>query len=297
MERNGRYTVKTGYKLAMMELLHTDRFHVEREWHKIWKVNSPHKTRNLLWRICRGCGPTRLRLRSRHVQCELICPQRNTIVMDDWHAFVGCTVARESWYWAGLSTVLQTLVGTESSLTNFVFDICFSESRDISGRVALLLWKIWAAPNDVIWNDAHHTSTSIERTTLNAWQQWQEVHKHPSPAVVQHGKNRGQGNISVWEKPSEMWLKCNVDAVFHNRNHLKYFACCVRDSHGQFIRAQTKWQQANMSVLEGEAIALLDAIHFANVIKWDRVIYRITHLRSISDESIVETLPLHSAMF
>jgi hypothetical protein len=31
MERNGRYTVKTGYKLAMVELLHTDRFHVEGE--------------------------------------------------------------------------------------------------------------------------------------------------------------------------------------------------------------------------------------------------------------------------
>ena len=74
MERNGRYTVKTGYKLAMMELLHTDRFHVEGEWHRIWNVNSPHKARNLLWRICRGCVPTRLRLQSRHVQCEVICP-------------------------------------------------------------------------------------------------------------------------------------------------------------------------------------------------------------------------------
>jgi hypothetical protein len=31
MERNRRYTIKTGYKLAMMELLHTDRFHVEGE--------------------------------------------------------------------------------------------------------------------------------------------------------------------------------------------------------------------------------------------------------------------------
>jgi hypothetical protein len=74
MEHNGRYTVKTGYKLAMMELLHTNRFHVEGEWQKIWKVNASHKARNLLWRICRECVPTRLRLQSRHVQCELICP-------------------------------------------------------------------------------------------------------------------------------------------------------------------------------------------------------------------------------
>jgi hypothetical protein len=31
MERNRRYTVKTGYRPVMMELLHTDRFQVEGE--------------------------------------------------------------------------------------------------------------------------------------------------------------------------------------------------------------------------------------------------------------------------
>jgi len=53
-------------------------------------------------------------------------------------------------------------------LADFVFDICCSESRDIAGRVALLLWQIWAARNDVIWNDAHDTSTSIGRIALDA---------------------------------------------------------------------------------------------------------------------------------
>jgi len=108
MERNGRYTVKTGYKLAMMELLHTDRFHVEGEWQRIWKVNSHHKARILLWTIWRGCVPTRLQLQSRHLQCEVICPWCDTAVEDDWHAFVGCMVAHESWYWVGLSTVRQS---------------------------------------------------------------------------------------------------------------------------------------------------------------------------------------------
>jgi len=59
-------------------------------------------------------------------------------------------------------------VGIASSLTNFVFYIRRSESRDVVGQGALLLWQIWAALNDVIWNDAHHTSTSIVRTTLDA---------------------------------------------------------------------------------------------------------------------------------
>ena len=76
--------------------------------------------------------------------------------------------------------------------------------------MALVLWQIWAACNDVIWNDVYHTSTSIGRIALDVWHQWQEVHKHPSPLVVQHGQNRVQGSSSVWEKPRETWLKCNV---------------------------------------------------------------------------------------
>jgi hypothetical protein len=90
---------------------------------------------------------------------------------------------------------------------------------------------------------------------------------------VQHGQNIVQANNSVWEKPRETWLKCNVDAVFHDRQHITSFACCVRDSCGQFIQAQTKWQRANMTVLEGEAVALLDAIHFAVGNRWDRVVF------------------------
>jgi uncharacterized membrane protein len=86
--------------------------------------------------------------------------------------------------------VEQPRIETVSNLADFVFDICRSESQDIAGRVALLLWKTWAARNDVIWNDAHYTSTSIGTTTLDVWQQWQEVHTQTSQPVVQHGQNR-----------------------------------------------------------------------------------------------------------
>ena len=71
MEHNGRYTVKTGYKLAKMELLHTSWFYVEGEWHRFWKVNSPHKARNLLLRIYIDYILMRLQLHARHMQCEM----------------------------------------------------------------------------------------------------------------------------------------------------------------------------------------------------------------------------------
>ncbi|AES78926.1 hypothetical protein MTR_7g051110 [Medicago truncatula] len=119
-------------------------------------------------------------------------------------------------------------------------------------------------------NDTHHTSTSIGRTALDAWQQW---HKQPSSTVLKHGHNRVQGNNSIWEKPSETWLKCNVDVAFHDCNHITFVACGVIDSHGKFIRAQTKSQRGNMTVLEGEEVALLKALHFTNANRWNRVVF------------------------
>jgi len=65
-----------------------------------------------------------------------------------------------------------------------------------------------------------------------------------------------------------------VDATFHDHNHITYFACCVRDSRGQFIQAQTKWQRTNITVLEGEAVVLLETLHFADSNRWDRVVFK-----------------------
>jgi hypothetical protein len=50
-ERNGCYSVKSGYKLAMQCIIRSDKYHVEGDWQEIWKAHAPHKARHLLWRL------------------------------------------------------------------------------------------------------------------------------------------------------------------------------------------------------------------------------------------------------
>jgi hypothetical protein len=102
-ERDGMYPANFGYRLAMTELLHTRYFHLVGGWNRIWKGNALQKVCSLLWRICGGCVPTRIKLQTRPVQCELVCPWCDADVETDCHAFVESKVARESWYWVGLS--------------------------------------------------------------------------------------------------------------------------------------------------------------------------------------------------
>jgi len=58
----------------------------------------------------------------------------------DFHAFVGCEVARESRFSVGLSVVLLPRVSLFQSLPELIFDICCKESDETGDCVAVLLW-------------------------------------------------------------------------------------------------------------------------------------------------------------
>jgi hypothetical protein len=53
-----------------------------------------------------------------------------------------------------------------------------------------------------------------------------------------------------------------VDVAFHEAERRVSLGCCVRDSNSQFIITQTRLRRMKMFVLEGEAMALLQAIRF-----------------------------------
>ncbi|PNX73763.1 hypothetical protein L195_g029674 [Trifolium pratense] len=60
----------------------------------------------------------------------------------------------------------------------------------------------------------------------------------------------------IWEKPHDGWLKINVDARLFEHQGTTITACCVRNSNGEFQGAQTRKYTSNMSILEGEGMAL-----------------------------------------
>ncbi|GAU46887.1 hypothetical protein TSUD_133860 [Trifolium subterraneum] len=95
-ERNECYSVKSGYKLAMRYIIGSDKYHVAGNWNGIWKAQASHKARHLLWRLCRGCLPTRCRLWERRVECTLNCHVCDEEIEDELHIFFKCGVAWDS---------------------------------------------------------------------------------------------------------------------------------------------------------------------------------------------------------
>jgi ribonuclease HI len=78
---------------------------------------------------------------------------------------------------------------------------------------------------------------------------------------------------TCWNKPSQGWIKINVDAAFFRDQGMTSVACCVRDETGSFICAKTRTFNTVLTVLEGEALALLEAIRLAVHHGWDHVAF------------------------
>ncbi|XP_058784947.1 uncharacterized protein LOC131659838 [Vicia villosa] len=75
-ETNGEYSVKSGYRVWRKMQSSSGKNGVEGNWNALWNIIAPPRAKQLLWRICRGCLPTRSNLQKHHVQCSSLCPCR-----------------------------------------------------------------------------------------------------------------------------------------------------------------------------------------------------------------------------
>ncbi|GAU30201.1 hypothetical protein TSUD_311520 [Trifolium subterraneum] len=201
-ERDGCYSVKSGYKLAMRYIIGSDKYHVVGNWNGIWKAQAPHKARHLLWRLCRGCLPTRARLLERRVKCTLNCPVCDEEIEDELHILFRCAVARDSWNAAGLSSVLHNATYQQTDVMDRIFVI----------------------------------PRQIGRHAFDAWNDWYSVHKLQSNNV----SRTTEADLVSWEKPALDWVKCNVDAAFVSGSGRTSVGLCFRDNSGHFMAGMTQ---------------------------------------------------------
>jgi ribonuclease HI len=89
------------------------------------------------------------------------------------------------------------------------------------------------------------------------WEEWFLVYNQQPRG---HYREQQQ-HVSTWQKPPQGWLKCNVDAGFHNDSNKTSSGWCLRDYRGRFLRAATTWRDGTRSIIEGESLALIEALH------------------------------------
>ncbi|MCI22057.1 60S ribosomal protein L23, partial [Trifolium medium] len=120
----------------------------------------------------------------------------------------------------------------------------------------MLVWVLWNNRNNSVWNNLKEPGRSLGFKSRQLWNDWyalQQVQQNPHLITQQQ-------QLITWQKPPINWYKCNVDAGFHKDVNKTSTGWCLRDYRGAFVAAGTTWAEGNCAIVEGESIALLEAL-------------------------------------
>jgi ribonuclease HI len=262
-ENDGLYSVKSAYKYCVEGAIDVSHLQVPGRWNLIWKTRAPPKVKNFVWRLCRNCLPTRLRLNQKGVNCPNHCVFCEESIEDSLHFFFLCNNSRQLWREAGWWHFIQPhLLGHTG-----VAEIVFSVLQVLTADACTILWSLWQQRNNKIWRNHNEPVRVVMDRANNMLSDW-------SAAQIKHSRQHQQqqtGSAARWMKPSQGRYKCNVDASFSSRLNRVGIGMCIRDDQGRFVIAKTVWKSPIMNVDLGEAIGLLSAIKWVHELQLHNV--------------------------
>ncbi|KAK2374683.1 putative mitochondrial protein [Trifolium repens] len=250
---HGIYSVKSAYNMLLNQIdaiAENDKV----QWKGIWNSHAPPKAKHLIWRICKGCLPTRSRLQERYVPCQLDCPLCENEIENDWHFLFECNDSRRAWQTAGLESVIMRSIQRFNTPFDCLLDICSNTDVVTAGKVAMVVWVLWNNRNNWVWNQTKESGQQLGVTAIWMWNEWNEVQ------AVRNSSNSREQQFIQWQRPQQNWFKCNVDASFHHDIGKTSMGWCVRDSLGRFVLDGSIWINGMCTVNEGEAMAILAAM-------------------------------------
>lgn len=264
---NGKYSVKTGYQLWHAQNIGTGSVPQSNGWSKLWKLDLPHKVNLFLWRLCRNNVPVKSRLSSKGVNLPLECPMCNSDIENLLHIFFLCPFARACWHYAGQSYDLSNDVSVPSWLLDKIDSTASPEALSI----AKVLWGIWFFRNKKVWESKVVTANIAMEWSAKSISEWREAKALRSYQVSSRASN-GNPGIVKWRKPEVGVLKLNVDAAVKLGAATFSMGLVIRDHTGAFVSGKAVCADMVSSVVEAEALAILEGLQWLSSMNQDRAV-------------------------
>ena len=248
VERHGWYSVSSAYMLCVDELVDSSHLWRPGYWSGIWKLKVPPKVKNLVWRMCWGCLPTRVRLLDKGVQCPTNCVSCPSHHEDLAHVFFNCPFVVKVWQMTGLWGAIQHALSYTTSATDTIFLLSIEFNQQLSST----FWSIWKHRNLRVWDDVMEVSATVVERAKNLVVDWKfaNVPTVADPIPQQRLQPSAREGIlaaigtstfvtsSSWQHHLLGRYKCNIDATFSSHLNRTGVGICIRDSEGTFVLAK-----------------------------------------------------------
>ncbi|KAF7815776.1 ribonuclease H [Senna tora] len=209
LDRSGVYSVKSGYRSAMVEtwnqLSHNeelDQDAVFRFWKRLWKLSILSRYKVFLWRACLGIIPAIESLEKRGMNINEDCGICNVAPEDVFHALIDCSDLQNLWIAASFDYSSRHYHG---DLLEWLVVESEKWKEEQLSSLAVMLYYIWERRNRKKFENEMIRVDDI-------WPRVQRSMDEMQVALIDDGRNVVVPSVLGWEKPEYPFHKLNVDA-------------------------------------------------------------------------------------
>ena len=113
--------------------------------------------KNVLWRACSGCLPTKHELIKRRVNVDPLFLVCSSVMETDFHVFISCPFSLSCWHLLDL----QHLVNHGSSVFGWFSNLVHSVLLEKVLIAGMVLWGLWRNRNDFCWNNKRQSTVYL----------------------------------------------------------------------------------------------------------------------------------------
>jgi hypothetical protein len=164
--------VKSAYRLCVEEFVDVSDLRRPGFSSVIWRLKVPSKVMNLIWRMCRGCLPTRVRLLDKRLQFTTSYVSCGGLHEDFSHICFECPFTVQVWRKIGLWNAVHDVFLEKNSACDTIFKLLHQLSQDLGQWFATVLWSLWKHGNLKLWQDATETCAHVVDRACHLIEDW-----------------------------------------------------------------------------------------------------------------------------
>ncbi|KAK6118987.1 hypothetical protein DH2020_047273 [Rehmannia glutinosa] len=260
---NGRYTVKSGYKIALSITSKTDLPSSSSSpgmlWKWIWGLSIPPKIRFFIWRAAQDRLPVNTNFLKRHMLIDPLCRRCGEEPESAEHALRDCPWSNVFWRASPLRLDDKFLSPSTATITDMLHLVSTVDNKDFENLFVTLMWSLWHSRNVLVFQgkDIPHQECFQLATRII-----QEHQEQLNETVKQTSSTRN----TTWRKPPPGTFKLNTDASTKVGSGTGIGAV-LRDHEGKVIASLSKHLSPEYPIEIGEAIACREGINLARSIQ------------------------------
>ncbi|CAL9000187.1 unnamed protein product, partial [Prunus brigantina] len=236
------------------------------------------KLMNFLWRMVRGCLPTRDALFRRHLGTSLLCPICGEFSESVEHLFLLCNWVQPVWFGGPLNyRINRQSITSMSEWMMQILKISQGLGYDrkwLISQIVYTCWSIWKSLCSAVFDDISVCPRRCFRTLLvakNLINDFNLVRCPPGDVILEEDIDDGH-RVVRWSPPPTSIYKVNIDASWVNCTQQAGLGVVVRNSASNFMGGCCVTRLAS-SAIEAEAHAALKGVKLATEMGFPNVVF------------------------